>query len=53
LKTVRPSTANPAGGLSLKNTTSAKSENEFNRFADLTKKLVQVPKSEIDEKRKG
>ena len=26
---------------------------EFERFEDLTRKLVQVPKSEIDEKCKG
>jgi hypothetical protein len=32
---------------------SADSEDEFGRFEDLTRKLVQVPKSEIDEERKG
>lgn len=28
-------------------------DDEFGRFEDLTRKLMQVPKSEIDEKRKG
>jgi hypothetical protein len=31
----------------------SKERTEFDRFANLTKKLTQVPKSEVDEKRKS
>lgn len=31
----------------------AKDRKEFDNFEDLTRKLTQVPKSEVDEKRKG
>lgn len=40
-------TENPAGSPKLRSVKTA----EFDRFEDLTRKLVKVPKAELDEKR--
>jgi len=52
VKVVRSNTANPAGGIKLNEPGSAKGS-EFKRFQDLTAKLTQVPKSEVDAQRKA
>jgi hypothetical protein len=46
-------TGSPDGALRLQHEPATDSENvsEFGRFKDLTEKLVQVPKKELDEKR--
>lgn len=47
-------TFNPAGSPDFKATTAANaSGDEFGRFADLTSKLVEVPKSELDKQRRA
>lgn len=51
----QPLTGNPAGSpkVSPASPTGPAKPDEFDRFEDLTRKLTQVPKAEIDEKRKG
>ena len=46
-------TKNPAGVPTLHSPATAKGNatDEFDAFQDLTRKLVQVPKSDVDEKR--
>lgn len=50
-------TSNPAGSPKITDTTPRPSSppkpQEYTRFEALTSKLVKVPKSEIDEQRKG
>ena len=49
-------TSNPAGSPKVTDTTPRPSANEpnpeFQRFEDLARKLVKVPKGELDEKRR-
>lgn len=55
MDTVSPKTINPAGGIRLHGESKVESKtatDEFDRFTDLTRKLVQVPKAELDDKRK-
>lgn len=53
-----PQTSNPTGSPKIKDTTpspapsGAGTPEQVSRFDDLTRKLVKVPKSEVDEKRK-
>jgi len=54
-------TSNPAGSPVIHDTTPgaltpnppSEGDSEFDRFGDLTRKLVQIPKEEVDQKRKG
>jgi hypothetical protein len=45
-------TENPAGSPKVAPQREAAEQREFERFEDLTRALVQVPKDELDEKRK-
>src|SRR5690242_18773691 len=51
VKIVRSTTTNPAGSPNVRVKPAGKPD-EFRRFEDLTRKLAQVPKSELDDKRK-
>jgi hypothetical protein len=46
-------TISVATGVSIAPATARDSNPEFAKFADLTRKLTQVPKAEVDEKRKA
>ncbi|MEA2494728.1 MAG: hypothetical protein QOJ29_2639 [Thermoleophilaceae bacterium] len=48
-----PRTVNPVDTPKVVQQDTNSPQAEFERFTNLTRKLTQVPKSEVDEKRKG